>query len=152
MRMRFPLASVRFLLIGLGVGLVLGCGKRELVVEEQEPSRDNLLEIVAAYRHAQQQLGRPPRRLEELRAHFAKPDRADGLLRSPTDGELYEIAWGADVHTPPPDQGTPILLAYERKGSNGKRWVATIWGTTRPLTDAEFKQAGFPKGHQPPRS
>jgi hypothetical protein len=141
-------AAVGFLFLAT---LAAGCGSRSVVVADDDPSRDNLIAIVDAYSRAAEQLQRPPRGLDEIKPHFRKSESLSSVLRSPNDGESYVIAWGADVLTPPPDEGTPVLLAYEKNGCDGRRRAATIWGTTLILTDAQFTQVRFPKGHQPSR-
>jgi hypothetical protein len=61
------------------------------------------------------------------------------VLRSPRDGQLYVILWGIGFAQDARDPKPPAIIAYERHGANGKRYVLTVMGL-RPMNDREFDQ------------
>ena len=70
----------------------------------------------------------------------------NSLLTSPNDGQPLVVLWGTD---PRADQGnSPLVIGYEKQGKGGGRWVFHTMGVVR-MTDADFAQARFPKGHTP---
>ena len=107
----------------------------------------NLLRgVVSTYVTAQRDLGRPPQKMEELKAVLAPVDKdTEKYLRSKRDGEEFVVVWGQNLDNAPTD----TIVAYERKGVNGKRMIVTRAGDTREVTPEEFAQLKFPKGHTP---
>jgi hypothetical protein len=71
---------------------------------------------------------------------------------SPNDGQPYEILWGVDISKADAEGAAPAVVAYERQGVGGKRYVLLVGIAVRALTAAEFARAHFPRGHQPPAS
>ncbi len=149
--------SVSALLRSLGIGLLflfaLGCGSSETREVKLEPSLERLKVISRAYIEASRDLEHPPQNAGELMPYL-KGGRIDPaeILRSPTDGQEYTIIWGVDMNNLPPVEGPPnnfIVLAYEKQGRDGKRWVAGF-RRARQMTDEEFKDAPFPPGHKAP--
>jgi hypothetical protein len=60
--------------------------------------------------------------------------------------------WNIDLREPQTwAQSTPVL-AYEKTGVNGKRFVRTIMGSVEELSEQEFAAASFPPGHTPEKS
>ncbi|HKI36702.1 MAG TPA: serine/threonine-protein kinase [Gemmataceae bacterium] len=100
--------------------------------------------IALAYVLASADLGRPPRRPEEL-GPFIKADE-DRL--SPRDGKPFVVAWGVDCNLLAPNQA---LLAWEETADEeGRRWV--YQGNARFVDRCEFrdlKQSAAP-GAGPP--
>src|SRR4051812_1077733 len=89
----------------------------------QNPGPDSpqrLHRIGLAINDATASLGRPPANADELRP-FLDQSEPDVLLRSPDDGQPYVIFWGVDVRAVDPE----AVLAYERLGSGGMRYVLT---------------------------
>ena len=95
---------------------------------------------------AQHNLGRPPKDMGELKAVLAPMVKdLDKYFRSERDGEEYVVVWGQNLDTVPPE----TVMAYERKGVDGKRMVVTSGGRTREVTSEEFAQLKFPNGYTP---
>jgi hypothetical protein len=115
-----------------------GCAKPEPQVESEEVT--NLSRIQQAYLEAATRLGHPPQNLNELRPYLVKQGNPDQLLRSPRDGQLYEIRWGVSTRGFSPDTKLPAILAWERDGVDGERWVLTVSGTML-MEDKEFARA-----------
>jgi len=95
--------------------------------------------------------GKPPRDVEQLKKILAELHAADlnpapeEVLTSSRDGQPYVIIMGANL-------GATIsgdILAYEKNGLNGKRYVLTMSRDIRQMTDEEFKRATFVQGHKP---
>ena len=141
-------ARTSFMLVLLLLGCA-GCSAKPVVVQETDAARAHLIKLVAAYTQANEHLRRGPRNLDELRPHLKNVDATDAVLRSPNDQEPFVIHWGVDVLSDSA-AAAPLVLAYEKRGKDGKRYVATTLRTTHVMTEAEFRQAGFPKGHKPP--
>jgi hypothetical protein len=138
-----------------GAALVLlspvGCGSAEPKVIPLTKSEDNLKFVALAYKDAFTRLGRPPKNEVELKPFLKDFGDPDELLVSPNDGQPYVVVWGVD-----PNQGGPTqyqgmwpIIAYEQKGTGGKRAVTDIRG--RPLTvpDEDFPELTFVGRHKP---
>ena len=69
---------------------------------------------------------------------------ADQALVSPRDKQPFVIVYGADKTTP-----ADAILAYEKVGAEGTRWVVTMSQDIKEMPNDEFKKATFPKGHEP---
>ncbi len=134
-----------FLLACFGIA---GCGG-EPQSKDIPGSYQNLKSISAAYLEATKSLDRPPKDLDELMPYLKKQGDPETLLRSPNDGENYQILWGVDYRSPPQQRGTYPVLAYEQRGKNGKRYVLQIRNVTQ-MSDEEFKNAPFPPGYKAP--
>lgn len=139
-----------FFLVALS--LIVGCGAHK-VVDVTSQSPQNLLHIWAAYSQASNQLQRPPQNREEL-IPFLKQVAGDvdpaSILRSPDDNEDYVIVWGVNFLEIAKSRGNMnIVLAYEKRGKNGKRHVLKPQSQVLVLSDEEFKAAAFPAGHTP---
>jgi hypothetical protein len=114
-RARFVLfTTVTFFLVALA-----GCGQR-VHVGESIPGREHLLALGGAYSKAAQSLGHAPQDLDEI-LPFMPTKSADkaSVLRSPDDGEEYVVYWGTD----PVAVGYTPLIAHEKQGRSGKRYV-----------------------------
>lgn len=125
-----------------------GCsGKRS------EPSfsaaEDRLYTIGKAYIQASSQLNRGPKSYEEIQS-FVPGNASQDLLNSPNDGEPFVILWGVDFNKLPPGKDPFYVGAYEKTGSGGKRVVLRFPIGVVSMTEAEFRAAVFPPGHQPP--
>ncbi len=138
--------------LGLAVALagLTGCGSGPHVVALSD-SEKNLTHIAMAYGEAQSSLGHPPKNAEQLKPFLKEFGNPDELLVSPNDGQPYVVIWGADTTRGGPTEykGMWGILAYEKKGANGKRAVTDIRG--RPLTvpEADFAKLTFVGRHKP---
>ncbi|HXG12601.1 MAG TPA: hypothetical protein VNK04_22785 [Gemmataceae bacterium] len=140
------ISGARILLVGLiaGVGLV-GCGKKP---PEENQAAIHLRMIANAYNEVNYRHKRSPRSVEELKPILQEMgvEDPDAYLRSPNDGEPYEIVWGINLERVS-DGG--ILVAYEKKGVNGKRYAINAARIVKQLTDAEIEQASPSRGKKP---
>jgi len=132
---------------------IFGCGPSKPSAKVED-SRQNLQRIGSAYFQATTALQHPPNNIEELLPYLKSSNptiEPQAILRSANDGEEYVIIWGVDFAKLAEAQIDPaVVYAYEKKGGNGKRLVLKGPVYVAELTDAEFRQAKFPPGSQPP--
>jgi hypothetical protein len=143
------LRGITFALALVLVGLT-GCNSGPNVVPLTE-SENRLKFIALAYLEAHSRLGRGPKDAEELKPFLQEYGDPETLLVSPNDQQPYVVVWGVNPTRGGPSEymGMWQIIAYEKKGSGGKRAVTDIRG--RPLTvpDADFPQLRFAGGHKP---
>ncbi len=127
----------------VALGLAAGCGGP---VRVQKGEAGPLNEFGTVYRQATDKLGRPPKSVEELAANAPAGKDVNSLLKSPNDNQPYVVVWGADPRSGM--QLKPLVIAYEKEGLSGVRFVYTAMGVMLMGPD-EFKEANFPQGHTP---
>ena len=145
------------LIISLGVGV--GCGVHVDPPEPATEAEENLSKIGRAYMEASSGLKHPPRNTKELVPFLEKVGASENALRSPRDGKEYVILWdvkGSDLAPKPPQQGLAPdrrfpVLAYEKVGEDGSRFVLQVPNRVVLLTKEELSNAYFPAGHRPPQ-
>jgi hypothetical protein len=140
---------IRFLSLGIAVlalSLCAGCG----APPEREVSgpRKSLRAINTAYMRATDKLNRGPANLKELLPYLKEQGEPDQLLRSTDDGQEFVIIWGVDHRNVAAAKKSATVLAYEKTGQGGKRYVLRASAVLH-MTDEEFRQAPFPPGHKP---
>ena len=92
---------------------------------------------------------RPPQSAEELKPALGKLGNPDDLLRSSRDGQPFVVCWGVDLLVPPTWAKATPVLAYEKRGVDGRRYVLTTRRRVELMPDQEFRKASFPPGHTP---
>jgi hypothetical protein len=131
------------------VGIVIavfGCDRAPTTVVQTPPDTSALRGIIRFYVTAAGELGRPPKNMDELKSVLAPlTNEPDKYLRSTRDGEEFMVVWGLNLYQQPPD----TIVAYERKGVDGKRLVLDVNAMVREVTPEEFAKLKFPKGHRP---
>jgi len=136
-------AGVLMLFVGVVAGLGLpGCaGKRE---SQENPAAAHLRRIAGAYDMVLYHKRRPPRSVEDLKPFLKEDEQGDPdvFLRSPNDGQPYEIVWGVNLDN---EENLSAILAHEKNGVEGKRYVITIARIVKEMTEEDFKRATFPK-------
>jgi hypothetical protein len=131
--------------------LLTGCQTKNEMFEE-EPIKANLRQISKAY-WAHLGYHQKPPSPEDLRGdvqglHALEMGRpADEAMVSPRDKQPLVIVYGANLSTP-----TDAILAYEKEGVDGKRYVVTMRQEIKEVTEEEFAKATFPRGHKPDRN
>jgi hypothetical protein len=133
----------------------IGCGSGQPPAVEASRAEINLQRIGAAYA-AVAARGKPPRNAADLARDLQPgPDQTNpgDTLRSPNDNQEYVIVWGVDFRTLAVQRGgnLDVVLAYERTGKDGKRWVLKPPALVSQMTEDEFRGAAFPPGHTPAR-
>ena len=125
---------------------VVGCDRTPSTVVQTPPDTSALRGIIRFYVTAAGELGRPPKNMDELKSVLAPlTNEPDKYLRSTRDGEEFVVVWGLDLYQQSPD----TIVAYERKGVDGKRLVLDVNAMVREVTPEQFARLKFPKGHKP---
>jgi hypothetical protein len=131
-------------ILTLGIVSATGCDGGTRV--NPPPDESYLRGIVRTYVIAARDLGRAPKSIDEIKAVYAPADpQPDKYVRSPRDGEEFVVVWGLDLNRAPGDS----VVAYERKGADGKRMVVTADSIVKEVTDDELRQMKFPKDYKP---
>lgn len=129
-----------------------GCSPSEVVVHAKvDPAQENLMRIGAAYQRYNTEFAKPPTSADQIKRFLKEFGNPDEMLRSPRDGQPYVICWGTDLAVPPKWAKSTPVLAYEKQGAQGKRYVMTTLRSVTLMTDKEFQQASFPPGHAAPK-
>lgn len=141
--------------LGQSLGLLVlahatGCGGSGPNVVPLSKAEKALTFVALAYGEAHARLGRGPKDADELKPFLKEFGNPDELLVSPNDGQPFIVVWGANPRGGPTEykQMFPIL-AYESKGTRGRRALTDIRG--RPLTvpQEDFPKLTFVGGHKP---
>jgi hypothetical protein len=143
MRGRGGCLSVFLALVGLAL---VGCSDK--LRPQEDPGSVRMRRILQAYQLAADTRGRPPRNAQELGRFFKELGETgdpEQLLRSPRDGQPYVILFGPDFDF----EARGTILAYEKTGTEGGRYVLTLAREVKLMKDEEFAQATFAKDHKP---
>lgn len=126
---------------------VSGCGRPPPPTVDETDLR--LRRIVQAYDFYSQKKGQPPKKLQDLQPFLLElgEKREPGELAvSPRDGQAFVIRFGAPLDAL--DRKT--ILAYEKQGIEGVRYVLTVSREIRKIPDSEFRARPFALDHSPP--
>ena len=130
----------------LAVIPVPGCSGSAERTKAQGEVGENLSTLAKAYLAATEKNGRAPSGPEELKPFLPPNADQEAVFRSARDGQPFEILWGADPRTGMDLK--PLVIAYEKDGSGGNRFVYTAMGVMQ-MADEDFAQANFPAGRKP---
>src|SRR5690349_9665042 len=142
-----PLHALR---LGLLLAVVAAGCSGAATSSEDETTRD-LRQISRAYDGILSWKNKPPRAVEEIRNFLAdlhkdgQGGKPEDVLTSSRDGQPYVIVLGVDLGA---KRSTDIFI-YEKNGKDGLRYVMQTSREVRQITDADFKNAAFAKGHKP---
>jgi hypothetical protein len=127
-----------------------GCSPSTHVVPLTKAEK-SLTSIVLAYKEAHKQLGRAPKSADELKPFLKEFGDPGELLVSPNDGQPFVVVWGVD-----PTRGGPIgykgmwqIIAYDQKGTGGRRAVTDIRGRPMTVPEEDFQKLTFVGQHKP---
>ena len=143
--------------IRMAVGLLIvaahGCRPQDSVVvrNPMDPAQERLLELVNAYWQYNISNRVPPRSAADLEPILRERGIEDDVFRSPRDGELFVVCWGTNAVRPIQGTAAHPILAYEKAGRDGGRFVVLAERKVELLTEDEFLQASFPTGYAPAR-
>ena len=142
---RWPRIAMIALAVIAGVS---GCSKPASTEDE---TTTDLRQIARAYDLVLAEKRRPPRDLAEiekvlteLHAANLNPPAKD-VLTSSRDNEPYVVIMGANLGATKSSE----ILAYEKRGAEGKRYVLMMSYDVEQLSDEEFAQATFAMGNKP---
>ena len=129
---------------------ILGCSNAPVVVEKPlEPTHDKLMKIGMAYARFSAKRKQPPQAWADLKPILAETGNADEPWRSARDGQPLVVCWGVDLSKRPAWAKTTPVLAYEKLGADGSRYVLTVVRSVELLSDRDFRAASFPPGQSP---
>jgi hypothetical protein len=132
------------------VSVLAGCGTGPNVIPLTK-SEKSLTYIALAYGEAHSRLGHGPKNADELKPFLKEFGNPEELLVSPNDGQPYVVVWGAN-----PTRGGPTeykqmfpILAYENRGTRGKRSLTDIRGRPMTIPEEDIPKLTFVAGHKP---
>jgi len=128
---------------------LVAAGCQDKTGRELEPVESNVKNIAIFYgRYVSQNRGRTPPNEEALKKFIAshpatelaalKITDVEQLFVSPRDNQPYVVRYGAKL-PPPGPSGSPVI-AYEKDGVGGRRFVAFAHAGVEELDDARFRQ------------
>ncbi|OAI38947.1 hypothetical protein AYO40_01540 [Planctomycetaceae bacterium SCGC AG-212-D15] len=143
----------------LGALLVLsGCARKEAAPED--PTAKNLRLVVTAYLQYVTKNQQAPHSARDLTPILQELGVADpeGTLRSDRDHEPFVILWNVEEFsaTKKADKKEKttrprhFVLAYEKSGSDGYRFVGFSSAYVAEASDEEMTKASFPSNHKFP--
>jgi hypothetical protein len=129
--------------------VVVAAGCQHKPAGELAPVESNVKNIAIFYgRFMSQNRGRTPPDKEALKKFIAshpvaelaalKITDVEQLFVSPRDQQPYVVRYGAKL-PPPGPSGSPVI-AYEKDGDGGRRYVAFANAGVEELDDARFKE------------
>ena len=127
----------------------LGCTGKPKQTEDEVTT--DFRHISRAYQVIQAGSNRPPRDVAEIEKILGElhkdglNDKPEEVLTSSRDGQRYVIIMGATLGASTSND----ILAYEKTGVDGNRYVLLTSSDVRQIPDAEFRQSTFAKGHKP---
>ena len=101
----------------------------------------NLRRIGQAFNLSEDRANRPIRNEDELKkwlGQLGEPGDPDSFLTSQRDGQPYVVYYGQKT-----DGDSRKILAHEKNGADGSRYVLTQSRSVKLLSDAEFGKAEF---------
>ena len=128
--------------------LLIGCGGTQTASKRTEESSLKPLSIMYG-RYIAQNRGQPPANEEAFKKFLSTVgseelksvgvESIDKLLVSSRDGQPYVVIYGPATGPAQGPGGRPII-AYEKTGVGGKRFVASDLGGVEEVDEAKFKQ------------
>ena len=115
-----------------------------------DATHSNLMFVGNAYMRFVSEKQRPPTAIKDLEPYLKEVGDVQKILASPRDGQPFVICWGVDLMKPLPWAKTLPVLAYEKVGAEGDRWVLTTVRSIERVKTEAFLKADFPPGHKPP--
>jgi hypothetical protein len=130
---------------------VAGCGTTGTPVEDRaDPVRKQLEAIGVAYVHATSRLRHPPNNKQELLPALQEHGDPAKLLVSPNDGQEFVIVWGVDLKQIKALGDAVPIIAFEKDGKDGMRYVLRGRSDIVQMTAGQLKGAVFPSDYTPP--
>ena len=130
-----------------------GCGSAANNGEDAPPPTEcqkRLIAIGKAYVGASAKNNRPPRNAADLLPFLKEAGKPDELLKSPDDGQNFEIVYGSSILALKETGSDVPIVAYERTGKNGQRNVLRGNRETLLMSESELKSGKFPEGYKFP--
>jgi hypothetical protein len=129
-----------------------GCSASSTPIRVDTPldaTHEKLMKIGMAYSRFSMSHKRPPQAWSDLQPILAEMENADEPWRSARDGQPLVVCWGVDLSQSRTWAKTTPVLAYEKQGTDGSRYILTAVRSVELLSDKDFHEASFPPGHDP---
>lgn len=151
----------RFLRLDIGCGLpflmltmlvAVGCGggSPQTVPIQVDPTRQQLERLGTAYLLTTARLNRPPAKLDELLPALKPLGPTEQTLRSLNDGQEFVIVWGVELRQMKAEGNNVPVVAFEKTGKQGQRYVLRGRDIVLQMGDAELRGSTFPAGYKLP--
>ena len=137
-KIKVPLLLLTFFLIG--------CGGEKIEPLTTDPTVIALDKIGSAYIRGTP----PPKTKAELLAIFKLSSFPKELLISPNDGQEFIIVYDVELKGLKVSGAQLPVVAFEKSGKDGKRYVLRGMNTIVQLTDEQLKSSVFPAGYNFP--
>jgi hypothetical protein len=132
---------------------VVGCSSSSTVVQGKPVplTQANLITIGVAYVRYTTEKKHPPKGPEDLKPLLKESGDPEKILRSDRDNQPLVICWGVDTRVPPAWAKSTPVLAYEKQGLKGSRYVLSLFSgpVVTLMSDDQFRKASFPPGYTP---
>jgi hypothetical protein len=129
---------------------LLGCGPSGARPDPSDATRQNLEAIGNAYLRSTTQHNHPPTGREELAEAIRLSGQSEDVLRSPNDGEEFVLVWNVELRRLKAYGNSVPILAYEKQGKNGRRYVLRGRADVVLLSDSQLRASVFPPGVSAP--
>jgi hypothetical protein len=139
-----------FGVLGLLVACLVGSGCGSKSTEPLSPTQQALQKIGAAYTRGSQRLNHPPANRDELLSVLQMMQMNADVLRSPNDGEEFVIVWGVELRNQKMKPDERPVIAFEKVGKDGKRFVLRGTGDIQEMTDSQLKGCTLPPDYKLP--
>lgn len=142
--MKRRVLRVHWFLSTILVAGVAGCKGSSTTPKGEDPGATNLRMIGQAYGFHIDNRGGPPKNADELKSAIPEIANVDPekMMISARDGEPFVIYYGTKFDS----DGRNVVLAHEKTGKDGERYVLTQARMVVVYSDADFKNATFPPG------
>jgi hypothetical protein len=129
--------------------LAAGCGS-PATPPPPSPTALKLQAIGKAYVDATVRQNRPPANLDELLPSLQEQGDPHEFLVSPSDGNQFEIVWSVELRRLKAYGSEVPVIAFERQGKDGKRYVLRGRADVVQLSDSALKSSRLPEGYKFP--
>jgi hypothetical protein len=128
--------------LGLLAIIVVGLAGCSKPLRTEDPDTTNLRRIYQAFKLCEDFKRRGPKDAEELKhwlGELGEPGTPEEFVISRRDKQPFVIFYGHTIHP----TGGEVVLVHEKDGVEGKRFVLTLGGNVKALSDEEFAKARF---------
>lgn len=140
----FKLTPIMLILF---VFCLLGCGGSQ---KESSLPTDPTYLALEKIGNAYIRIDPPPQKKSDLVAALKTFGKPEEILKSPNDGHEFIIVYGVKLHMLKATGNDIPVVAFEKFGKDGKRYVLRGRNGITQLTDAELREAKFPDGYKLP--
>jgi hypothetical protein len=137
--------NIKVLLL-LSIFGFIGCGGEKIEPLTTDPTVIALDKIGSAYIRGTP----PPKTKADLLAIFKLSSFPKDLLISPSDGQEFIIVYDVELKGLKVSGAQLPVVAFEKSGKDGKRYVLRGMNTIVQLTDDQLKSSVFPAGYNFP--